>query len=229
MKLIDLRRAYTLANTLYGIESDDFEEVALYAWDLINCRHTRLYRFVANTDDEGKLELPCNVDIIKSVHLPIPDAANSNYYEELDRDSIIIERYIDAQKHFKDPTWTEGKLAKYIEENNTLYFAKPYKNITVVYKGILVDEDSGLPLISEKEAQAIAAYIAYAYLYKDGIRRKDGATINLAQDLYNKWLRLCNRARITDEFSDNDLDKILDAKTSWNRKAYSKTYTPVTS
>ena len=112
---------------------------------------------------------------------------------------------------------------------STLYFAKPYKNIIVIYKGILVDEDSGLPLISEKEAQAIAAYIAYAYLYKDGIRRKDGATINLAQDLYNKWLRLCNRARITDEFSDNDLDKILDAKTSWNRKAYSKTYTPVTS
>lgn len=31
MKLIDLRRAYTLANTLYGIESDDFEEIALYA------------------------------------------------------------------------------------------------------------------------------------------------------------------------------------------------------
>ena len=226
MKLIDLRRAYTLANTLYGIESDDFEEVALYAWDLINCRHTRLYRFVANTDDEGKLELPCNVDIIKSVHLPVPDAANSNYYEELDRDSIIIERYIDAQKHFKDPTWTEGKLAKYIEENNLETYIEVDGG---VYKGILVDEDSGLPLISEKEAQAIAAYIAYAYLYKDGIRRKDGATINLAQDLYNKWLRLCNRARITDEFSDNDLDKILDAKTSWNRKAYSKTYTPVTS
>ena len=29
MKLIDLRRAYTLAKTLYGIESDDLEEVAL--------------------------------------------------------------------------------------------------------------------------------------------------------------------------------------------------------
>jgi len=227
MKLIDIRRAYTLANTLYGIESDDFEETALYAWDLINCRHTRLYRFIANTDDEGKLELPCNVDIIKSVHLPVPEAANADDWSELDRDSILIEGYIDANKHFEDPTYTRGKLAKYIEANNTLYFAHPYKNVMVVYKGILVDEDSGLPLVTEKEAQAIAAYIAYAYLYKDGIRRRDGNMINLAQDLYNKWLRLCNRARITDEFSDNDLDKILDAKTSWNRKAYSKTYTPV--
>ena len=228
MKLIDIRRAYTLANTLYGIESDDFEETALYAWDLINCRHTRLYRFIADTDSDNKIELPCNVDIIKSVHLPVPEAANADDWSELDRDSILIEGYIDAHKHFEDPTYTRGKLAKYIEANNTLYFSHPYKNVMIVYKGILVDEDSGLPLVTEKEAQAIAAYIAYAYLYKDGIRRRDGNMINLAQDIYNKWLRLCNRARITDEFSDNDLDKILDAKTSWNRKAYSKTFTPVT-
>lgn len=228
MKLIDIRRAYTLANTLYGIESDDFEETALYAWDLINCRHTRLYRFIADTDSDNKIELPCNVDIIKSVHLPVPEAANADDWSELDRDSILIEGYIDAHKHFEDPTYTRGKLVKYIEANNTLYFSHPYKNVMIVYKGILVDEDSGLPLVTEKEAQAIAAYIAYAFLYKDGIRRRDGNMINLAQDLYNKWLRLCNRARITDEFSDNDLDKILDAKTSWNRKAYSKTFTPVT-
>lgn len=227
MKLIDIRRAYTLANTLYGIESDDFEETALYAWDLINCRHTRLYRLIADTDEDGKIELPCNVDIIKSVHLPVPEAANADDWSELDRDSILIEGYIDAHKHFEDPTYTRGKLVKYIEANNTLYFSHPYKNVMVVYKGILVDEDSGLPLVTEKEAQAIAAYIAYAYLYKDGIKRRDGNMINLAQDLYTKWLRLCNRARITDEFSDNDLDKILDAKTSWNRKAYSKTFTPV--
>ena len=227
MKLIDIRRAYTLANTLYGIESDDFEETALYAWDLINCRHTRLYRFIADTDDAGKIELPCNVDIIKSVHLPVPEAANADDWSELDRDSILIEGYIDAHKHFEDPTYTRGKLVKYIEANNVLYFSHPYKNVMIVYKGILVDEDSGLPLVTEKEAQAIAAYIAYAYLYKDGIKRRDGNMINLAQDLYTKWLRLCNRARITDEFSDNDLDKILDAKTSWNRKAYSKTFTPV--
>lgn len=227
MKLIDIRRAYTLANTLYGIEADDFEETALYAWDLINCRHTRLYRLVTDTDSEGKIELPCNVDIIKSVHLPLPDAANAEDWSELDRDSILIERYIDANKHFEDPEWTRGKLAKYIEENNTLYFAHPYKNVMIVYKGIICDEDSGLPLVTEKEAQAIAAFIAYTSLYKDGIQRRDPNSINLSQDIYNKWLRLCNRARVVDEFSDNDLDKILDAKTSWNRKVYSKSYTAV--
>lgn len=227
MKLIDIRRAYALANTLYGIEPDDFEETALYAWDLINCRHTHLYRIIANTDSENKIELPCNVDIIKSVHLPLPDAANSEDWSELDRDSIIIERYIDANKHFEDPEFTRGKLAKYIEENNTLYFSHPYKNVMIVYKGIICDEDSGLPLVTEKEAQAIAAFIAYTALYKDGIQRRDMNSINLAKDIYNNWLRLCNRARVIDEFSDNDLDKILDAKTNWNRKVYSKSYTPV--
>lgn len=31
MNLIDIQRAYTLANSLYGVDADDFEEIALYA------------------------------------------------------------------------------------------------------------------------------------------------------------------------------------------------------
>lgn len=50
----------------------------------------------------------------------------------------------------------------------------------VVYHGILAD-DEGLPLINEKEQRAIAAFIAYHYLYKDGIKKRDANTIKLAQ------------------------------------------------
>lgn len=224
MKLFDMRSAYMLASQLYGIEADNFEDIALVAWELIGNKHTRLYRFVSDTNHNGELELPCNVDIIKSVHVPIPDAA-TGYFEEFDRDSILIEKYIDKWKNFEDPEYTKGKLIKYIEGNNTLYFAHPYKNVMIVYKGIIADDDSGLPLITEKERQAIAAYIAYASLYKDGIKRKDGNSINISQDLYGKWLRLCNNARVSEYLSDNDLDKILDARTNWNRKAYGRSYT----
>ena len=49
----------------------------------------------------------------------------------------------------------------------------------VVYHGIEVDED-GLPLINEKEMRAIAAYVAYATLYKEGLTKRDGGLIQLA-------------------------------------------------
>ena len=74
-KLRNIKAAYELCKSLYGItpEEDDFEELALEAWDRIGTKHTRLYRYIGNTKD-GKLTLPCNVDEIESVHIPVPDA-----------------------------------------------------------------------------------------------------------------------------------------------------------
>ena len=51
----------------------------------------------------------------------------------------------------------------------------------VVYHGVLADEESGLPLVNDKELRAIASFIAYHYLYKDGIKKRDANTIKLAQ------------------------------------------------
>lgn len=91
-------------------------------------------------------------------------------------------------------------------------FGKPYRHVTIVYEGYIVDDDTGLPKVTEKEAQAIALYIAYASLYKEGIMKKDGSLLQLAQDLYNRWLRACNSARVPERLSDNELNQILDAK-----------------
>jgi hypothetical protein len=37
-------------------------------------------------------------------------------------------------------------------------------------------------------------------------------------------LRLCNAARVPSYFSQNDMDKILDVKTRWDRKQYGKSF-----
>jgi len=55
------------------IDSTEFEDLAMNAWEQIGQRHTQLHRYVANTVDR-MLELPCNLDIIESVHIPINDA-----------------------------------------------------------------------------------------------------------------------------------------------------------
>lgn len=97
----------------------------------------------------------------------------------------------------------------------------------VVYHGILADEETGLPLLNDKELKAIAAYVAYMSIYKEGIRKRDGNLISLAQTIKADWLRLCNAARIPEHFSQNDMDRILDAKVSWDRKQYAKTLKPI--
>lgn len=210
-----------LAEQLYGIEADNFEEIALNAWELINNKHTRLYRIVLDANKDGEIELPCNVDVIRSVLLPVIDAeVFTNKDVPFNMENPVIEHYIEAWKKFEDPSYTPGKLVKYKEEDNVLKLAHPYKHVMIVYEGYIVDDDTGLPKVTEQEAQAIAMYIAYVSLYKDGIRKKDSGLISLAQDLYQKWLRACNAARMPDRVSDNDMDKVLDAKTSWNRKKF---------
>ena len=83
-----------------------------------------------------------------------------------------------------------------------------------------------MPLVNEKELNAIATFVAYASLYKEGIKKRDVNVMKLAQTLKEDWLRACNAAIVSEHLTQNDMDAILDAKTSWNRKSYGKSYKP---
>lgn len=229
MTLHNFNAAYGLADSLYGVTvtENDFEDIAFNGWLQIGNKHTRLYRYIGNVE-HGQLILPCNVDIIESVHVPLPDAQlTSNQSDLTFIDSLWTESYIDFWKHGEDPYWTRGKLVKYDEGNGVLYFKKDYKNVMVVYHGILVDEENGLPLLNDKELNAVAAYIAYVSIYKEGIRKRDGNLIQLSQTIKADWLRLCNAARIPEHFSQNDMNGILDVKVRWDRKQFNKSIKPI--
>ena len=230
MALHNFNAAYGLADSLYGItlSENEFEDIALNGWEEIGNKHTRLYRFIGNVINH-ELKLPCNATgPIESVHVPIPDAQVTSNKSDLDYlDNLWIEGYIDFWKYGEDPYHTKGKLVKYDEGDGVLYFSRDYKNVMVVYHGILADEETGLPLLNDKELKAIAAYVAYVSLYKEGIRKRDANVLSLAQNVKADWLRLCNAARIPEYFTQNDMDRILDAKTSWDRKQYGKTYKPI--
>ena len=227
-ELVNINGAYGLCEDLYGVTPNEssFEDLAMEAWSRIGTKHTRLYRFVDNAVD-GRLKLPCNVDVIESVHIPVPDAQMTNSLSDnYWTDNVWIESYIDHRKKLEDPYWTRGKLVKYDEGNNELYFSRNYPRVMVVYHGIFADED-GLPLVNEKELRAIAAFVAYTSLYKESIKKRDGNLMKLAQIVKEDWLRLCNAARVKEHLSQNDMDRILDAKTSWNRKSYGHSLKPI--
>lgn len=229
MQLFNINTVYGLVETLYGITPNEsnFEDIVMNGWSYINNKHTRLYRYVADADKDGVLDLPCNVDVIESVHIPMPDAkmtSNKTVFNEIN--TLFTEGYIDAWKRLEDPYWTRGKLVKYDEGNNQLFFARPYKNIMVVYHGIIADEETGLPLVTDKEIKALAAYVAYASLYGEGIQKRNPDIIKFAQTIYADWLKLCNAARIPEHLSQNEMDSILDVKTRWDRKQYGRSYKP---
>jgi hypothetical protein len=69
-----------------------------------------------------------------------------------------------------------------------------------LYHSEQLDEDD-LPLITDKEAMAIAAYIAYTIKYKEALRTNNANTLQIAQLIKTQWLQYCNAARTPDYIS----------------------------
>ena len=137
-----MKAVYPLIDDLYGIEvdTDKFEDIALAGWELIGNKHTRLYRYTGSTVN-GELQLPCNVDVIESVHIPVVDAQlTNNKTNYIDIDSVLVESYIDAWNSKTDPFNQKGKYVKYKEGDNTLYFNRDYDTVIVIYHLIIVDD-----------------------------------------------------------------------------------------
>ena len=79
MALSNINAAYSLCKSLYDITPDEneFEDLALEAWSRIGTKHTRLYKYIGHVQDKS-LELPCNCDLIESVHIPFVDAQTTS-------------------------------------------------------------------------------------------------------------------------------------------------------
>lgn len=226
----DFNYIYTLANSLYGLELDpeEFEELGLTAWNLIGNKTTRLYRYCTKVSCQDlSIQLPCNCDIIEAVTYNHEDwNYSTNLTVNGDYNSQFTEQYIEARKLYQNPLYASGKYAKYERVGDILYFDKDYGQITILYKGIILDED-GLPQVTEKEALAIATYIAFAKKQKQGWITNNQNLIQMAQYLYQQWLKYCDSARVPLYINQNEMNEILDSKSSWNRKIYNKSYKPI--
>ena len=226
----DFNYIYTVANSLYGLElePEQFEELGLTAWNLIGNKTVRLYNYSANIScDDLSVQLPCNCDIIEAVTYNHEDwNYSTNKTVNGDYNSQFTEQYVEARKLYQSPLYISGKYAKYERVGDTLYFDKDYGKVNILYKGVILDED-GLPKVNEKEALAIATYIAFATKQKQGWITNNQNIIQLAQYLYQQWLKYCDSARVPLSIDQNTMNQVLDAKSSWNRKVYNKAYKPI--
>lgn len=218
-----------LLDMLYGLELEDeeLEELGLIAWELIGNKNTRLYKYTTCIDpSDNSIKLPCNATSVESVTALTEDWNRvTNYSNQGDLKSAFIEQDIEGQKIFTNRYYISGKLLPYEQVGDTLYFRKNYGTVNILYKGIIADED-GLPELSDKEALAIATYLAYVDKYKESLKTSNGDLLKMSETLHMKWLKQCDQARVT-HLSQNDLNEILDIKTRWDRKSYGFSYKPV--
>lgn len=227
MNLYNFHYALTLAEMLYGttVREDLGEEILLTGWNLIGNKRMQIYRYKVCIDEcEKGVELPCNCDIIEAVTTNFEDwdyvtndTPNGNIY------TAFVEHYIENRKAFRNPLYAKGKFINYERVGNTLYFDRPHGEINILYRGQILDED-GLPQITDSEAMALATYLTYIIKYKEGIQTNNPTLIQMAENLRLKWLTQADQARTDYYMSQNEWNQVLDARTSWTRKQYHRSY-----
>lgn len=219
-----------LLDLLYSIEmeDEDLEELGLIAWNLIGNKETRMYRYSACMDCDNSITLPCNVleGQIEAVTTSYEDWERfTNYTDVGDNLTSFIENNIEIEKAYQSPFYISGKLVKYEQVGDKLYFAHNYGRINILYRGILMDED-GLPQLTDKEATAIATYIAYVLKFKEGLVTNNNAIIQQANLLQAKWAQQCEQARVT-YLNQNDMNNIIEIRNSFDRARYGKSFKPI--
>ena len=219
-----------LLDMLYGMEMEDqdVEELGLIAWNLIGNKNVKLYRIRLRIDPtDNSVTLPCNafdfggnscVELVTTRWEDWERFTNKDTYGDLN--SSVIEQSIEAVKGFDSPWYMPGKVLKYEQSGDKLYFTHNYGSVNILYKGVLSDEE-GLPELTDKEATAIATYIAYVSKFKEGLITNNKDIIAAAQMLKQQWDKQCDQARIT-YLNQNDLNNIIDIAHSWDRARYSK-------
>lgn len=227
----NFKYAITLAQMLYDVDINDMDtliEIGLVAYNFIGNKHTHLEAEIVNVDSKsGLVKLPCKTDLVEAITYPNVEDWNytSNTKNFGDFNSLNVEQYIEKSKQSIDPLYLSGKLVKYRREGNYIYVTEPISQVCVLYHSEQLDDDD-LPLINDKEAVAIADYIAYTIKYKEALRSNNSAVFQMAQTIKRQWLIHCDAARVPEYVGQNEMNDLLEIASSHNRKVHGRSYKP---
>lgn len=227
------KTAYTQARELYGLElnPDEFESIGLTAWSRIGNKKCKVYKYqvvpTLSVLNEWYIDLPCNVDEIEAI------TANYEDYQKTTPTNLAgnnqngwIEGYIETRKYNTGMLYASGKFIKYRQEGNQIFLSDKFDVVNILYRGFIVDEE-GLPSLTDKELDAVAVFCAYTDMFKKALISRDSASMQFAQLLEQKWLKLCTQARLPDYINQNEMDEILNVGSSWDRKRFGRSFKPI--
>ena len=227
----NFRYAITLAQMLYDIDINDMDtliEIGLIAHNAIGNKNTSLKAEIVSVDQKsGLVKVPCKADLIEAITYPNAEdwSYTSNVKNHGDYNTLNIEQYIEKSKQSVDPLYISGRFVKYRREGNYIYVNDKVEQVCVLYHTEQLDEDD-LPLINDKEALAIADYIAYTIKYKEALRSNNQAVFQMAQIIKKQWQIHCDAARVPEYVNQNEMNDLLEVMSSANRKVHGRSFKP---
>ena len=227
----NFKYAISLAQMLYDIDINDMDtliEIGLVAYNFIGNKNTHLVADIVNVDMRtGLVNLPCKADLVEAITYPKIEDWNytSNTKNFGDFNTLNVEQYIEKSKQFVDPLYVSGRFIKYRREGNYIYVNEKIDVVCVLYHTEQLDEED-LPLINDKEAIAIADYIAYTIKYKEALRSNNSNVFQMAQTIKKQWLLHCDAARVPEYVNQNEMNDLLEIASSYNRKVYGRSFKP---
>ena len=229
-------RARMVSRYGINIDKDTFIERAYYIWrDIGNIAPTNR-RFSITVPPDRIVELPSDCEFLRTVTTDdgiLPNTAENTSRGRYSYDSTGIQaevlpdaamtsataavRASKSYQYGEDVNYTTGD--GFIEISSATMINR---TVTIQYQSIAVDKD-GLPMINEREASAISANMALQEAEKSMFAGTKGAEI-MVQYLKQEADRLMLAAKIPEKITDDAIDKVLDIKTSWNRKVYGRKF-----
>lgn len=227
MTLFPFYTAHAHLHDFHGIsiDEDEFETIAIHAYDKIGNKRTRMYKIGGMTEN-CVFELPCNVLELEMVTECVEDHQIKDDLYNINVDNRVAETVLDKSNATPDGFYyMNGRMIDYELDEHKLHFKKNLY-VNVLYKGELLD-DEGLPKLNHKQVEAIANYCAYTHLYKKGLATRDPNTIQLANMIKAEWNRTVENARVPEYMNQNEINEILQAQSSWDRKRYNVSFKPL--
>jgi len=230
-----------LLKDLYDIDMqlDDYVERAYNTYRAIGNIATGVHVFKFTVDNSLQVEIPCNCEFIESIStdenllmrqedLVIYSATNSSLSPNSFLADILsnesLRRVYIPQSSDLHPT---GIFMPYNLHGKTLHFSSEQSGTkgVMIYRGILVDDNDN-PILYRKEAEAIAAQLAFLHTQKQVFMR-DPAAANILAYIKPEANRLMAAAKIPEYMSQNQWNRIFAAKTRNDRKVFNSSYKPI--
>jgi hypothetical protein len=235
----DFRYGQYLLRDLFdiNIQDDDYLERAYNIYREINNVATGIHLCKFTIDDDCKVPMPCNLEYIEAVSSEISDGDNVIVYEAPNwNDNVSYTLMSDIIKYRVRNTFNKDTLqlnpkgdfisyelrgtpgSYHLEFNE----ADKGREVYCIYRGIFMDHENN-PLLHRKEAEAIAYKLALLDTQKKAFKG-DNSAMQLLQMIETKSGIKMAAAKIAEHMTQNEIDQLLRAKTTHNRKVFWSSY-----
>ena len=225
------------------MNEDDYIERSYNIFRDIGNIATSIHAFKFEVDNSLVVQLPCNVEFIEAVSTG-DDSVDSfgaevttwhadwgtdpNYYlPDVMNNPAVNKVNISNQESRLHP---KGEFLAYNLQGTVGNYQLQFDESNIgtkgvcIYRGICVD-DKGNPLLTRKEANAIAHKLAYIITQKRWFMDVgNGDQANKMQYIKAEAGRLMAAAKIPEYMNQNEIDRVFSALTSHDRKVYWSSY-----